>query len=133
MNPGRELDALVAEKVMDKTVIKYTDEYLYVMHDLGGDFFGKKYMCTVDVHNNTFNMHIPGKTIAIVRAYSTDISAAWEVVEKLQWAEPEISWSDEEHCWRMLFWKGANQWPHPAGETAPHAISLAALKAVGAL
>lgn len=84
LKPGRELDALVAEKVM------------------GGE----------------------------LRPYSTDISAAWEVVEKYKWAEPELRYSDEQHCWVFSLHK-ASGYPNECGDTAPHAICLAALRAVG--
>lgn len=106
MNPGRKLDALVAEKVMgwalsNKESIKdgliYTDR---------------------------------GWTSAYP-SYSTDIAAAWEVVEKFRWAEPELSWNDETHSWIVHFQKGMYSGYANSAETAPHAICLAALKAIG--
>lgn len=91
MNAGRELDALVAEKVM-------------------GD--------------------VPG-LVLWPAPYSTHIGCAWRVVEQLRKSGDVIS---------LNWYPGAGQWecvvhrlPHAHGEdaTAPHAICLAALQAVG--
>lgn len=68
MNAGRELDALIAEKVMG---IKVTWETVL-------DEEGLEYEQAYETKN--------GKTYRIideVAPYSTDIAAAWEVVEKL--------------------------------------------------
>lgn len=56
MQPGRELDALVAEKVMGLTNFYWLS---------GERFYGPEYQ-----HNRLSD-------------YSTDISAAWEVVDKI--------------------------------------------------
>jgi len=101
MKPGRELDALIAERVMG----------------------GRK-------------IDDPGKPFGLGGAphYSTDIAAAWEVVERLCELWPETTISHD---------KPINEWfvsSEPeigpttvgaSGDTAPHAIALAALKAVG--
>lgn len=65
-----------------------------------------------------------------VPKYSTDIAAAWRIMEKFKWAEPEVRYSDEQHCWSCTFLKGQNSGIGHCGETAPHAICLAALEAV---
>ena len=88
MKPGRDLDALIAEKVM-----------------------GSENNCP---------------------HYSTDITAAWEVVEKFHKIDVShtfdgwfcsIDTSDE---------YGQNgTWSHAQGQSAPHAICLAALNVVG--
>ena len=101
MQPGRELDALVAEKVMG---YKVRDEEHYEVPPL--------------------------RAIYWIPKYSTDIAAAWMVVEKLKGLEPELSWSDEDHCWFVHFQKSRPS-ICPFGITAPHAICLAALKAIG--
>lgn len=97
MKPGRELDALIAEKVMGLATAEE------------------------DSDENWVPVGVPG--------YSTDIAAAWEVVGKL--------WEDQESVFELTrpvgsgfncrFRQGAiKEW----GETAPHAICLAALKSV---
>jgi len=92
MKPGRELDTLVAEKVMG------------LNHD---------------------------KLDGYPAYYSTDIAAAWEVVEKLipdcfltlQWIEG----------WEVSHFEPGPYGGHmhlAHGDSAPHAICLAALKAL---
>src|SRR5688572_11412393 len=68
MKPGRELDALVAEKVMGLAWDTFTDDYgeqLYVLWDrkkVGGP---------------------PAGDLWPLPRYSEDIAAAWEVVERV--------------------------------------------------
>ena len=101
MKAGRELDVLIAEKVLG---LKRS-----------GDLFARA----------EWPKH-----------YSTDIAAAWEVVEKLGRHSLRLyAPCDEAPSWMASFcvygyrpfqdqtWKGY-------ADTAPHAISLAALKAV---
>ena len=126
MKPGRELDALVAEKVMGQTV-RLADD-MGVDHD-EGDFFVNK----PDSKEPRWG-HMLG-----LPHYSTDIAAAWAVVEKMQglgWTfqVDDVGFNDStEGKWRVVLTeetKGHDY--HPAdGDTAPHAICLAALKACG--
>ena len=64
--------------------------------------------------------------------YSTDIKDAWKVVEKIKGMEPQIGWNDEIGYWVCTIEKGG---PTPGfgytSKTAPHAVCLAALSAVG--
>lgn len=129
MQPGRELDALVAEKVMGWERI--TDGAL-----IWWEKDGKR------GHPDSYFNSFP--------CYSTDISAAWQVVEKIPmtiyapnayYANSEyrnnVNWRDEEKGWN---WTAEANIPDPKtafdesveaqGLTAPHAICLAALKAV---
>lgn len=99
MKPGRELDALIAEKVMG----------MNVQH---GRVWSQEGKCLRETD---------------LPSYSTDIAAAWEVVEKLKlgllpdgdkWIAGQADRAGLETsnlCW---------------GDTAPHAICLAALNAV---
>lgn len=106
MKPGRELDALVAEKVMGRTKPEHF------------------------VPKNVWLPH-----------YSTDIAASWEVVEKMRsmgfyysvgsivalgGRGPTLT---ESHA--AGFGKRNALFETVSGETAPHAVCLAALKAVG--
>ena len=76
----------------------------------------------------------PHHLLYAVNWYSTDIAAAWEVVEKLKADGFSLmaEWDDHDGMWYFGF---SNASSYKAGEadTAPHAICLAALKAVGAL
>ena len=120
MDAGRELDALVAEKVM------------------GCDPVKGMYYCTDPNH--------PNKCGEGIAHYSTDISAAWEVVEKLQndgiafgmwWDAHEL---DKRFRVESYPGCGENTWAYRGHnkhkpfeiecDTAPHAICLAALKTV---
>lgn len=117
MDAGRELDALVAEKVMGLEVKPY--------EKLKGsdipEYFGTLWVPSADQNRGTpYQQWLP------LPHYSTSIAAAWEVVEKLK----DDDFHLEEHGthWKAGFgprWRGA--------ETAPHAICLAALEAIGAL
>jgi hypothetical protein len=115
VKPGRELDALVAEKVMG----------------LNPKLF--------NVLASYYEVATEGPRLP---AYSTDIAAAWLVVEKmhqhpkwvLQLAAPQQDYVNEK--WRAIFarkhWETIGPYGWDAfGESAPHAICLAALKAVG--
>ncbi len=99
VQPGRELDALIAENVM-----------------------GLKHSCLDGNH-----------TLCGVKSYSTDISAAWEVVEKLVVGrEVGLDRWPGSKLWLIIVREGnllkARLW----AETAPLAICRAALKTVQA-
>jgi hypothetical protein len=102
MKAGRELDALVAEKVMGLPPV-----------------YGPTGI----------------KWDGPIPAYSTDIAAAWEVVERIKGSQPESTFSIEwiGTQWRVDFVYQNYDWYNEGdqADTAPHAICLAALKAVG--
>jgi len=125
MIPGRELDALVAEHVM-----------------------GKKLPTTVCY----FEGDPPSGPVNLCPFYSTDIAAAWEVVARLTEAHKNSQgyaptfeiYSGRDDCdhqeWYAQFYNryGSNNLYNcedgivlEKGRTPPHAICLAALKAVG--
>ena len=138
MKAGRELDALVAEKVMG-----------WERGDTSRGFM-KWYPAGKRHKSGCGEFDIPG--------YSTDIAAAWEVVEKLgtsgRWVLHLLAPQDADYVmrdgetvqlWRAKFEKKfwdvqkAEPYEWPEGLTAPHAICNAALmlvegweKAVGA-
>lgn len=114
MTPGRELDTLVAEKVFKYSIFKKRWKE--------GSHSG-----FIDSWIDSAGFEIPGQ----LPEYSTDISAAWEVVEKLR---PELCieimpWGDNYHV-RVLS-VTLEQKSRASCRSAPHAICLAALKAVG--
>ena len=64
--------------------------------------------------------------------YSSDIAAAWEVVEKLKMYEPEVSWNDEAAVWFVRFSKSPyRDGGTPCATSAPLAICYAALALLG--
>lgn len=105
MKPGRELDALVAKKVMkwEYFPAQVTDTFVRL------DYF-------FDPVSGEAHHHW---------SPSADISAAWEVVEKLS---PRFMQLTRRHgdLWWCEFY---GEWPVEA-QTAAHAICLAALLAV---
>ncbi len=149
MNAGRELDALIAEKVMGWTRAG-AQYHIRPSHrpskDFPGnilnDFDGKgpHDFLFPDKHDDTLRMAFCGCESTIdVPSYSTDIAAAWEVVEKLgNWHGFDFmilldtsnsgKW---EAGWYEMGWDGYERRCAESADTAPLAICLAALKAVG--
>jgi hypothetical protein len=113
MNSGRELDLLVAEKVMGYAVRRPYD------------------------HNPLFITVYPKDTnwqdseVKELPQYSTDISAAWEVVERMKEKfHFKIDWDKNLKSWLVTISDGYSFWKAHE-EAAPPAICLAALKAKG--
>lgn len=140
MNPGRELDALVAEKVFGCKVEKREG------HKTGpvrtgtiGELIGRtEYTCncpTMDYVNDfgAFDPKFPHSDNAglfsSIKHYSSEIAAAWEIVERMRerhhWTRIELN-NFGKGTWLVNFEIGGAT----SGESAPHAICLAALKAV---
>ena len=141
MKPGREMDALVAERVMGKNLRRCEH------HEWGTE--------TIDVADyhygicckNCFAFWMvcceepepQNQCVTPHPYYSTSISAAWEVVEKLNdWAWLIYGGERHGYSWNadLVTNDGAfSSYDHLHGDkihSAPHAICLAALKAVGA-
>ena len=117
MKPGRELDALVAEKVMGWTECKpMTIEPMDMFMAHG---------------------YPPGeRQRKVCPPFSRGIAAAWEVVEKLErYRMVLFGPHDEDPMWSARFYADGyrpfqdQRWDATAN-TAPYAICLAALKAV---
>ena len=114
---GRELDALIAEKVMHL----FSEE---LGHNCDHHNYGPQMHCEA-CDRDTVNCQIP--------PYSTSIAAAWEVVEKVLYPRgwylvpmPKTDGKD----WGVF--EGDDLFEVAIGDSAPHAICLAALKAVEA-
>lgn len=141
MKPGRELDALIAEKVMGLNVQSSPETS-------GGDgspgnrmLIGSKPVYYDEPRGSIvrgFGKDIP--------PYSTSIAAAWEVVEKLDLFSkfylhkiPKGEWAGMNGYYKIQSYEmdkmgSLGEWSHftfAEGETAPHAICKAALAAVG--
>lgn len=105
LKPGRELDALIAEKVFGIKI-----------------YPGKDYYYTGDEDGGIFP--------APLLEYSTSIADAWEVVEKLKQKEPIIQYDAELNCWHAGFKDRPDHYfMELSKDSAPHAICLVALKA----
>ena len=109
LTAGRELDALVAEKVMGLERVGYLYKYREYTESPG--------------HGNMSEKDIP--------PYSTSIAAAWEVVEKLAY-EGKAAFALEFLKYEPKTWVaefGIGVFDEGKADTAPLAICRAALKA----
>lgn len=115
MKPGKELDALIAENVMGLPVLDYNN-------------YGT---ITVSYENDENRQAV----WVDLPKYSTDITAAWEVAEKLAekgfYYEIQQAWSQENTKRCRVYLNDGEARYIAIGDTAPHAICLAALKALG--
>lgn len=124
VKPGRELDALVAERVMGLK----TEDYAGLLVE------------KINPANPKGNYPLD----YLIPRYSESIEAAWEVVEKIKTTGRELeieltSSADNPNEWTcgikwFEFFEDEEQqwgWFYFTQSTAPHAICLAALKAVG--
>ncbi len=133
MEAGRELDALIAENVMGWKRPKWT-----VTRTLG-DCMIPPAGADLAKLTGTGHRDFEGdkEDIYWTPHYSTDIAAAWGVVEKLE----SLGFLFSVSKGRMSFYGGEGVWASfgklydriesTPGETPAHAICLAALKAVG--
>jgi hypothetical protein len=130
MNAGRELDALIAKKVMD-----WEDNWEKPNGRAFPDMWG-----TMDFDKNG-PIRVPN-----FPCYSDDIASAWEVVEKMRTFSDTLSYAfvlqdNSEHRGKGEWLARFDQYEATtddlttvewwSGATAPLAICLAALKAVG--
>lgn len=116
MKPGRELDALIAEMVMGFEPWPVQDP-----------------MWECKAFKARYVPYGQAAKPCEPPAYSTDIAAAWKVVEKVLFPSRmfdfEIWNTNGVRDWGASFNVGCGV-VKAAGESAPHAICLAALKAV---
>lgn len=128
MEAGRDLDVLVAEKVMGCKV-----ELVKIGTVAGWD--SEPHCCCP---GNPHEFSDRDYEVVELKRYSTDIAAAWEVVEKITLGKERFSyeclWRDpNDGKWAFgSFDRDGSFFPMEKADTAPHAICLAALKAVGA-
>ncbi len=116
MDAGRELDVLVAQQIFGCRVERF-------QNPLG--MLVARCQCGGDEHNRS-------EEPFFLMRYSTDIAAAWPVVEKLRELDMSVQVSTEAtrpYCCLAIQKDG--QVIGECAWTAPLAICLAALKAVG--
>ena len=129
---GRELDAAIAEKVMGCRLIYSTDPDLRKKMD-PACWCGDAPWGGIHGRGGIHSAAYIGRGLREIARYSTDIAAAWEVVEKVIYP----------HGWYLVpmpetdgkgwgVFRGDDWYEVAIGDSAPHAICLAALKAVGA-
>ena len=128
MVAGRELDALVAEKVMGLSPCHFAMRGAIGMNTVWQCQHADQ---TPDFSRNCFDA--TGELGP--HRYSTAIAAAWEVVEKFQhdgWAV-EVDWCpahEQGPCWFSELSKTGPDYYRDHADTAPLAICFAALEAI---
>lgn len=118
---GRELDALIAEKVMGLCV-RSAEQVGIRAHE-------EEYACDFYVNKPDASEPRWGHMLPL-QPYSTDIRAAWEVFERVRHLSQESSTRIEHEgdLWHATF-STLDFLAQASGETAPLAICRAALKA----
>ena len=145
---GRELDALIAEKVMGLDVLGWASGVCY-----GGDgwyiqdaepkthpAFLEHCFCDIGDYGDSWPVALGHDVgcLGVVRFYSTEIAAAWEVVEKLRGMGLNIRLHTWGEGWQFACGNVFTDWVIPddaywsTAKTIPHAICLSALRALGA-
>lgn len=133
MPAGREMDVLIAEKVMQ------LDHY---EHRWEADGECEKCKCVTDFHSGRIYLNykkIDYRDCTNPDPYSTDISAAWEVVDEIKdkWGMVNLEYSHDKELdppdadkWSVYFDIDFDDSFMAFADTAPLAICRAALLAV---
>ena len=144
LEAGRELDALVAEKVMKlncKKGISWKSD-LSAFGGKGEIEFDSEFTIEREwVQEGDYVIVFDDGQLGIMPAYSTDIAAAWEVVEQLETMRPDIltdihrishngERSGLQWAAHMRVIGGEGKYIYELAETVPIAICRAALLAV---
>ena len=133
LKAGPELDALVAEKVMGLVPCTHWENINF--GSAGGPHIMTTDGCSHLVDGVRGAGCYPDPSLDLwfsARPYSTDIAAAWKVVEKLEAGICVETDGVSLQTYDVVFWKqDAARWVHRTASTLPLAICLAALKAVG--
>lgn len=114
LKPGRELDALIAEKVMNRPI--------YVAHD-GTPHFA-------DLSPKKRDGRVVETPYSIVPSYSTNIAAAWEVVEKMRSLGFTLSLTDWGDKYSVTFVKDNTAMSCVTEKEFPLAVGASALEAI---
>lgn len=128
LKPGRELDRLIVEKVMGG--VRFCG---FSCPKCGSSFWGLYSDGNRHCHDQfNRNCRWSGPAEEAPPPYSTDLAHAWQVAEKLNPLRFRV---DKSGCmkWVVSFVIGSEEGWHMVNEDAesvPHAICLAALKAV---
>lgn len=124
MEAGRELDALVAEKVMRLSPCDAWQMFRWTMN--GGEWIHRNEICQYD------NKCYPAQNCPY---YSTDITAAWEVVVKMEnddywWTAEDVNPNSDPVAYSCTFSKNGKWYTAEWDFSMPLAICKSALLAV---
>jgi len=115
MRPGREMDKMIAEIVFGAEV-----EVVNQRHGWGVDLKSKDNSCNDPIMSDF------GVEDYVLKNYSTDIKAAWNIVEKL--GKNGTQWRFSNKVFANAYWWAYTEDATAQGDTLPHAICLTALK-----
>jgi hypothetical protein len=122
LKPGRELDELVIRHIMNIPIVESVDLF-------GQEPFPAAWWVEdegwyiADERDEDGLIYMPFNP-------SEDISAAWEVAEKMSEEWPQFSIARVDTGWCVMWGFDGYGWPEATGKTAPEAICKAALMAV---
>lgn len=132
MKSGRELDALVAERVMGWTWwdARVVSEYGLVTQPKTTTGYNTKVLMppkaressTAFLYENFANGYYP--------AYSTDIVAAWQIVNRFKEQSMILNYGEDTQKWECSFIVNGNRY-WGVSSIVPIAICIAALRIVG--
>lgn len=126
--PGRELDAEVAAKVMGWTSV-WSNLRDLPPKKVGGKFFARVLLTDDPEELEWVGVAPSGQRSEEIPPYSTNLAAAWLVVEAMQKYDCDFSLEKAGAAWYADFRINTDV---PAGTSAPHAICLAALQSLAA-
>jgi len=113
MQPGREMDAAVAEGVMGYAFYRYEKDNSRCYH-CGRGLYDDENGCDGECCH-----------------YSTDDDAAWTVVRAMWEKGYEINLSRDDGQIDCDFREADKEWVWASAPTLPHAVCMAALRAMG--
>jgi len=139
MEPGPELDAIIAEKVMGCKLWRRSEALMAAKDQTEYESLRRRaeYECTCPDSAHT-DCDDEGM-YSWLKEYSTDIAAAWEVVERMQkpdkgfafqlWFSEQNDTNDQWYAhFTMKHWLDNGYRADGVSKSAPHAICLATLE-----
>lgn len=139
MEAGRELDALVAERVMARDLSMGKHEWREVDLD-DRDRCQSTYFCDRCANHagwvDISELDMSESCKPYCPTYSSDILAAWQVVDRLRSQKCEVEVKSGRWGWDVDFWprkESSLEYGHIQLPSLPVAICMAALEAVGAV
>jgi len=125
---SRQVDAMVAEKVMGLPVKDFTRTARQPYYSWGGEYTNIHYAPNDEPYVVTGVEKAGCPEVRRINDYSTSIADAWQVVDRLK-ANGNNVWVE----WAGTVWicGTTSVFPDVEADTAPLAICLAALKACG--
>lgn len=126
MNAGRELDALVAEKVMGEKRPAPTNNEVFARDALIGTIMGNPIPSEDGAWRSITSFDAGDEPEWIPRPYSTDIAAAWEVLERISeqgWCLELADYRNSRKVDEPGWWWELGRWEEIKDEYAPREMT----------